>query len=139
MKPLDATRIRGNWATLLSAWNADDSLDLGRIDAEIDTLIGMGVDGIYSNGTAGEFHTQTEDEFDRISELLAAKCNAARMPFQIGTSHMSAQISLGRLQRSVELEPSAFQVILPDWFPTTDDEAVTFLDRMATATPPATD
>ncbi len=129
MKPLTSDHIRGNWATLITAWNADDSLDLGRVAAEIDTLIRMRVDGIYSNGTAGEFHTQTEDEFDRISQCLAEKCNAAGMPFQIGVSHMSAQISRERLRRIVSLTPSAVQVILPDWFPVTEDEAVAFLER----------
>ncbi|MEI6646906.1 MAG: dihydrodipicolinate synthase family protein [bacterium] len=133
MKPFTAKEIRGNWATLLSAWNNDDSLDLGRVVAEVDTLIAMKVDGIYSHGTAGEFHTQTEAEFDLISECLATKCNAVGMPFQIGASHMSAQLSLGRLQRSVKWAPSAFQVILPDWFPVTEEEAVEFLKRMAEA------
>jgi len=131
MKPLIAKEIRGNWATLLSAWNADDSLDLGRVAAEIDTLIEMKVDGIYSNGTAGEFHTQTEAEFDQVSECLATKCNTAGMFFQIGVSHMSAQISCERLKRAVPLKPGAVQVILPDWFPVTEPEAVDFLQRMA--------
>jgi dihydrodipicolinate synthase/N-acetylneuraminate lyase len=133
MKPLTSSRIRGNWTTLLSTWNTEDTLDLTRVAAEIDTLIEMQVDGIYSNGTAGEFHTQTEAEFDRISECLAEKCNTAEMPFQIGVSHMSAQISLERLRRIVPLSPSAVQVILPDWFPVTDNEAITFLERMAEA------
>lgn len=131
MKALTADEIRGNWATLLSVWNDDDSLDLGRVAAEIDALIGMGVDGIYSNGTAGEFHAQTEDEFDRISACLAEKCHAAGVPFQIGVSHMSAQISRERLRRVVRLGPGAVQVILPDWFPLTDGEAVAFLEQMA--------
>lgn len=131
MKPLCAEQIRGNWATLIVPWNSDDALDLSRLAAEIDTLIAMQVDGIYSHGTAGEFHCQTEDEFDQVSGLLAEKCNAAGMPFQIGVSHMSPQISLGRLQRTVSLEPSAVQVIVPDWFPPTNQEIVTFLQRMA--------
>lgn len=131
MKPLTPTQIRGNWATLLTAWNADDSLDLDRVAAEIDALIRMEVDGIYSNGTAGEFHCQTEAEFDRISECLAGKCNEAGMSFQIGVSHMSAQISRERLRRIVPLAPGAVQVILPDWFPVTEDEAVAFLEGMA--------
>lgn len=131
MQPLTTPEIRGNWATLLCAWNDDDSLDLGRLSAEIDALIAAGVDGIYSNGTAGEFHTQTELEFDIISRCLAEKCHAAGMPFQLGVSHMSAQISLARLRRAVPLAPSAVQVILPDWFPPTDEEATTFLKRMA--------
>ncbi len=131
MKALRAEEIRGNWATLLAAWNADGSLDAGRIGAEIDALVRAGVDGIYSNGTAGEFHAQTEAEFDTVSELLATRCEAAGMPFQIGVSHMSAQISLERLQRTAALAPAAFQVILPDWFPVTMPEAVSFLERMA--------
>lgn len=131
MNVLTSNEIRGNWATLLSAWNADDSLDLGRVAAEIDELIAMRVDGIYSNGTAGEFHTQTEAEFDQISECLAAKCNAAGMRFQIGVSHMSAQISRERLRRVVSLAAGAVQVILPDWFPVTEEEAVVFMEQMA--------
>ena len=133
MKPLAAGEIRGNWATLLLAWNGDDSLDLERVADEIDTLIGFGVNGIYAHGTAGEFHTLSEDEFDRVSALLAERCERAGMPFQIGVSHMSGQISLERLRRTVALTPSAFQVILPDWFPLNDAEAVAFLSRMAAA------
>ncbi len=133
MKILSAAEIAGNWATLLSAWNDDSSLDLPRVAAEIDTLIALRVDGIYSNGTAGEFHLQNEDEFDRISHCLAEKCNAAGVPFQIGVSHMSPQISLERLRRVVALAPGAVQVILPDWFPVTEEEAVSFLSRMAEA------
>ncbi|OHD82275.1 MAG: dihydrodipicolinate synthase family protein [Spirochaetes bacterium RIFOXYC1_FULL_54_7] len=131
MRPLSAKDIRGNWATLLSAWNADGSPDYGRIGHEIDVLIETGVDGIYSNGTAGEFHAQTEEEFTSISELLAGKCNDAGMPFQIGVSHMSAQISLERLRKVVPLAPGAVQLILPDWFPVTQEEALAFLERMA--------
>ncbi|ARN56172.1 dihydrodipicolinate synthase family protein [Sedimentisphaera salicampi] len=133
MRALNADQIKGNWATLLSAWNSDGSLDMERVADEADVLIDMNVDGIYSNGTTGEFHCQNEKEFDRISECLAEKCNNAGMPFQIGVSHMSAQISLERLRRVVHLAPSAVQVILPDWFPVSDEEAVAFLKLMAEA------
>jgi 4-hydroxy-tetrahydrodipicolinate synthase len=133
MKPLGCHEICGNWATLLLAWNDDDSLDIARVADEIDALIAMRVDGIYSNGTAGEFHALTEGEFDRMAELLADRCERSGTPFQIGVSHMSAQISLERLRRCVPLAPAAVQMILPDWFPVTEAEAVGFLDRMAEA------
>jgi dihydrodipicolinate synthase/N-acetylneuraminate lyase len=133
MIALQADEIRGNWATLLLAWNDDESLDLPRVADEIDALIGMQVDGIYCNGTAGEFHSLTENEFDTLARLLAQKCELAAMPFQIGVSHMSAEISLERLRRVVSLRPAAVQVILPDWFPLTEQEATSFLGRMAEA------
>jgi 4-hydroxy-tetrahydrodipicolinate synthase len=131
MRPLKAQEINGTWATLLLPINADDSIDFSRLRAEIDLIIASGADGVYSNGTAGEFHNQSEAEFDEVSRLLAEACEAAQFPFQLGASHPSPKVSLERLRRTRALKPSAIQVILPDWFPVTEAEAVCFLERMA--------
>lgn len=133
MIPLQSHQIRGNWATLLLPVDADDSISLSRLGDEIDQLIAMKVDGIYSNGTAGEFYNQTENEFDAVNSLLAGKCNRAGMPFQVGCSHMSPQLSLERLKRSLAWQPSAIQVILPDWFPPSMEEVIVFLRKMEEA------
>ncbi|WP_043581934.1 dihydrodipicolinate synthase family protein [Geminisphaera colitermitum] len=130
MKPQTSSEIRGNWATLLLPINADDSIDHHLLADEIDHYIAARVNGIYSNGSAGEFYTQTETEFDDINQLLAEKCEKARMPFQIGASHMSPQLSLERLRRAKALCPSAFQIILPDWFVPAWPEILAFLERM---------
>jgi dihydrodipicolinate synthase/N-acetylneuraminate lyase len=136
MIPLQSHEIRGNWATLLLPVDADDSISMPRLAAEIDQLIAMRVDGIYSNGTAGEFYNQTEDEFDAVNQLLAEKCNVAGMPFQVGCSHMSPQLSLERLRRSLAWAPSAIQVILPDWFPPSMQEIIAYLQVMQQAAGP---
>ncbi|HWJ26385.1 MAG TPA: dihydrodipicolinate synthase family protein, partial [Flavisolibacter sp.] len=136
MQPLNAQEIIGNWATLMLPLNQDDSIDYFLLGEEIDRMIGFGVNGIYSNGTAGEFYNQNEEEFDKISELLAVKCNAANKPFQIGCSHMSPQISLERLKRAVALKPGAVQIILPDWFPPSMNEILRFLEKMAATADP---
>lgn len=131
MTPLTHSEIYGNWATLLVPVNEDNSISYTLLAEEIDILIAMRVNGIYSNGTAGEFYNQTETEFRRINSLLADKCNAAQMPFQVGCSHMSPQLSLERLRFALSLEPSAVQVILPDWFPPTMQECIRYLQLMA--------
>lgn len=136
MQPLRWNEIVGTWATILLPLNDDDRIDFTRLAGQIDTLIGSGVSGLYSNGTAAEFYSQSEDEFDRISSLLAGRCQAAGMPFQLGASHTSPQTSLERIRRSVSLKPGAFQVILPDWYPVTDAEAITCLARFAEAAHP---
>lgn len=130
MKPLKFDGIKGNWATLILPINRDESIDYPLLAQEIDFLIGANVDGIYSNGSAGEFYNISEKEFDMVSELLAGKCNEASINFQIGVSHMSPIISLERLRRTVDLKPSAIQVILPDWFVTTKEESFIFLKKM---------
>ncbi len=136
MKPLAASEIYGNWATLLLPINTDESIGFSRLDDELQYLTGAGVNGLYSNGTAGEFHTQTEAEFDRIHELVAQRCETANLPFQIGASHMNFQISLERIRRARALKPSAFQVILADWFPLHETEMITCLEHFAKAADP---
>jgi len=136
MVPLKAHEIFGNWATLLLPINYDDSINYELLEHEIDVLISCGVNGIYSNGTAGEFYNQTEEEFDIVQTLLASKCNAAAMPFQIGCSHMSPKISLERIKRSKNFFPSAIQIVLPDWFVPSMTEIIDFLKVMAQAADP---
>lgn len=130
MKKLTDKTLRGNWATLLLATDNGGALDYGRLSDEIDTLIAAGSSGIYSNGTAGEFYAQSQEEYFRVSELLSRKCEAAGMPYQIGVSHMSPQLSLERLEMVRHLNPGAVQAILPDWFPVTLPEALEFFKRM---------
>ncbi|MBS7702902.1 dihydrodipicolinate synthase family protein [Chelatococcus asaccharovorans] len=126
-------RLRGNWATLLLPIADDDSIAFGSLKAEIDVLIDAQVDGIYSNGTAGEFHNQTEAEYDRVQATLAAACASAGMPFVIGACHSDPMVTRQRVARAAALKPRAIQIILPDWWPLTDGEAVDFLDLAAHA------
>ena len=130
MKPLSHNSLKGNWATLLLATNDKEEIDHKALEDEIDYLISSTPNGIYSNGTAGEFYTQTEDEFIKVNELLALKCERSGTPFQIGVSHTSPQISLERLKLIKHLRPGAVQVILPDWFPVIIDEAIDFMMRI---------
>lgn len=136
MRPLRSDEISGNWATLLLPVEDNDGINYSKLSDEIDILITIGVNGIYSNGTAGEFYNQSEDEFDRISALLAEKCNAAGMPFQIGCSDSGPWQSLSRLKRARQLAPSAIQITLPDWFPPSMDEIIDYLRIMAYAAAP---
>lgn len=121
--------IAGNWATLLLPIAEDDSIDFTKLGEEIDILAASNVDGIYSNGTAGEFHNQTELEYDRIQHALAFRCRNAGKPFVIGACHPEPRIMLSRLVRASALSPLAIQVILPDWWPMNNDEAIDFLQR----------
>lgn len=130
MKVLEHKEIFGNWATLLLTTDSNGIIDYSRLSDEIDVLIAARPNGIYCNGTAGEFYTLTEDEFDEIASLLAGKCSISEIPYQIGVSHTSPQITLNRLLRTKHLKPSAVQVILPDWFPTTLEESINFLRKV---------
>jgi 4-hydroxy-tetrahydrodipicolinate synthase len=130
MKPLQASEITGTWATLLLPIHADDGIDFGRLEVQLDYLVHSGVGGIYAHGTAGEFYSLTDREFTEVNALLAEKCEAAGVPFQIGGC------SLERVRQAAQFRPGAVQVILPDWYPPTLEESIAFLERIAEAAAP---
>ena len=133
MNPLSSVDIYGNWATIFLPIEADERINFEKLGHQIDLLISMKLNGIYSNGTAAEFYNQTEEEFDKINFLLAEKCNAVNQRFQIGCNHSSPKLSLERVRRSVELKPGAIQIVLPDWFPPSFNEILHFLEMIAKA------
>jgi len=130
MTPLRQPDVYGNWATLLLALDSKGVIDYAKLADEIDVLIDSRPNGIYSNGTAGEFISQSHEEFSRISTLLAEKCEAADIPFQLGISHVSPQVSIERLLVARDLQPGAVQLILPDWYPPSIDEIKIFFEKM---------
>jgi len=130
MRPYSALEIRGTYATMLLPVRMDESIDYGLLRAQLQYFVASGVDGVYSNGTAGEFYTLTEDEFMKVNRLLAEVCETVGLPFQVGAAFPTAQLALQRVQRAVEFKPSAVQVILPDWYPPTLQESIAFLERV---------
>lgn len=109
-------RPEGIWGTVLLPVTPHDCIDWGALATELDVLVASGLDGIYANGSAGEFHSQTEAECDRLVGWVAGKAQAAGLPYQIGVSHTNARVTRGRLRRLRALRPSAAQFILPDWW-----------------------
>ncbi|WP_028922511.1 dihydrodipicolinate synthase family protein [Pseudonocardia acaciae] len=134
MQPLTPRGLRGVWASVLLPVRADEGIDMDRLAVAVDRLVAAGVHGVYTNGTAGEFHTLSDAEYDAVHELVAAACTAAGVPFQLGASHPSGQLSLERIARAVRLGPAAVQVILPDWLPLGEDEVLAAVARMAEVT-----
>jgi dihydrodipicolinate synthase/N-acetylneuraminate lyase len=131
MRPLNAANLRGVWSTVLLPVEPDESIDFGRLEGALDAVLGAGVHGVYTNGTAGEFHTLSEPEYDRLHELVAARCAAAGVPYQLGASHPSGQLGLDRIRRAAALRPGAIQVVLPDWLPLHPVEVLAAVSRMA--------
>jgi 4-hydroxy-tetrahydrodipicolinate synthase len=128
MRALTSDEITGTWATVLTPFDAVGSLDLQVLDHEMDAIVAARPQGMYTHGTAGEFFNQTEDEWDAVTALVAARGEAAALPFQLGASHPSPITALGRIERARRLDPSAIQVILPDWLPISRDEVWTVID-----------
>lgn len=136
MTPLRKSDLTGTWATVLLPLDDRDRVDWAALTTQVDRLTSAGVHGVYTNGSAAEFWAQTEEEFDRLSRLVAERCATAGVGYQIGATHTSPQLSLDRVRRAKTVAPGAIQVILPDWFPVSLTESVTYLRAVAAAASP---
>lgn len=136
MALLTARTLGGTWATVLLPLDERERIDWARLAAQLDVLLGAGVDGIYTNGTSGEFYNLSPAEFERLSELVAERCREAGMPFQLGAGDANPRVMLERVKRVAAMGPGAIQIILPDWFPLSDGELGPFLTGMVEAAAP---
>lgn len=126
-------RPRGIWAAVLLPIDAAGAIDWAALRDELQTLTASGVAGLYTNGTAGEFHSQTEAEFDQLSAIVAERAIATGMPFQLGISASNGRLARERLRRIRTLGAAAVQFTLPDWWPPNDAEILRFVEGLAEA------
>jgi dihydrodipicolinate synthase/N-acetylneuraminate lyase len=124
-------RLEGVWGAVLLPVDRQDEIDWAALSDQLAVLAASGLDGVYTNGTAGEFHSQTEAEFDRLSMMVAEHCRASGLPFQVGICHGNARVARERLARIAALRPDAVQITLPDWWAPSFEEARRFVLGMA--------
>lgn len=128
-----AGAIRGVWATVLLDVLPSGEIRYEAIWHQVAAFARAGVDGVYCNGTATEFHCQTQEQFRSIAEATVTAARAAGLPVQVGASHPLAQGGLERLRITSGLSPDAIQVTLPDWTPIDLPTVIRFLTACADA------
>ncbi|MFN3226038.1 MAG: dihydrodipicolinate synthase family protein [Hyphomicrobiales bacterium] len=129
----DTSAFHGVWTTVLCPVNASGQVDLSAIDSQVAAYAAAKCDGVYTGGTAAEFHSQSDNEFQAMSECLASSARAHGLPFQISAAHPLAPGSLARIAIAAKFKPDAIQVTLPDWTAIDLPTAQRFLERAAHA------
>jgi dihydrodipicolinate synthase/N-acetylneuraminate lyase len=104
-------------------------VDLGAIDDQVAAYAVAKCDGVYTGGTASEFHSQGDADFQAMSARLASSARAHGLPFQISAAHPLAPGTLARIAIAAKLKPDAIQVTLPDWTAIHLPTAHRFLER----------
>ena len=64
-------RPEGIWGAILLPVK-NDKIDWVAFEEQVYILCDSSVHGIYTNGTAAECHNQTEEEFDKLSNIVAS-------------------------------------------------------------------
>ena len=76
-------RPKGIWGAILLPVK-DDKIDWVAFEEQVTILCDSSVHGIYTNGTAAECHNQTEEQFDKLSNIVATIASKKNKKFQLG-------------------------------------------------------
>ena len=98
-------RPEGIWGAILLPVK-NDKIDWIAFEEQVNILCDSNVHGIYTKGTAAECHNQTEDEFDKLSNIVASIAKKKNKQFQLGLSHTNPRICRERAKRLTSLNPN---------------------------------
>lgn len=128
--PFGIDRPTGIWGAVLLPLDNSGGISWTALTEELEILCKTDLAGIYTNGSAGEFHNQTDAEFDRIADTVSDVARKFGKPFQIGVSCTNPRVARQRLERVRELGATAVQFTLPDWWPPSSYEVFRFVEGM---------
>lgn len=129
-QPTNLNAPFGIWGAVLLCVSRHGSIDWDVMSAHINALCESSINGIYTNGTAGEFHNQTGAEYAQLTKLVASIAKGKQKPFQLGVSHSNPRVALQRLEHAVSFVPDGVQFTLPDWWTLSSAELITFVEQL---------
>ena len=110
---MPAAALTGVFPIAPTPFTADEALDLDGQRQVIDFLIDAGVDGICILANYSEQFSLTDDERDRLADLILAQVDG-RAPVIVTTSHFSARVAAERSRRAQE-RGAAMVMLLPPY------------------------
>jgi len=100
----------------------------------IDWLIERGVDGLYPNGSTGEFTRFTADERRRIIEI-AVDQTAGRIPVLAGAAEANVRETLGACEAYAKLGATAVAIVSPYYYPLSAESVYAYFSEIGRNTP----
>ena len=133
IQPLTRKSLRGVWSALIVPWTARDTFNARALAKEIQAHQGLGLSGLYTGGTTGEFYAQDDETFAQITKVACQECHAIGLPVQIGVSALSTRTVIQRIKIANKFGADGLQVALPFWLELKDDEVKRFVHEIAAA------
>ncbi len=124
----------GPWAGMPVAWTQDNRFDEQTYRGDIARMCEVGVPGVYTGGSTGEFFAMEFDEFKAVAKATIEECKAHGTPVMIGCTSTYTLGVLRRAACAAEMGAQAIQIALPFWYKFPEDRLVPFFREIAAAT-----
>ncbi len=132
---LDRTNFRGPWCGPPVSWNSRMLFDEATYRADIQRCCAIGIPGVYTAGTTGEFYAMEFDEFQAIARATVEVGHRHKVPVAIGCTSTYTMGAARRAAFAAEIGADAIQVALPFWMEVGDEQVVPFFKEVAAAAP----
>lgn len=126
--------MQGLYVLIITPMDEKLRVDYEAHRANIRKLIALGVDGIIINGTNGEFHTCTDEERERLTQILVEE-GKGQVTCVAGCSSVNTAEAIRRTRRAAELGADATMNVIPYYLPPSKAEALQYWRDLAAACP----
>ena len=123
----------GPWAGLPVAWTDNDQFDEETYRGDVARCCEVGVPGVYTGGTTGEFYAMEFEEFRAVARATVEECQAGGTPVMIGCTSTYTLGAVRRAAYAAEIGADAIQIALPFWMEIGDDQIVSFFKEVVAA------
>lgn len=130
---LTRDNFTGPWAGLPVAWTARNTFDEQTFRGDVARCCKLGMPGIYTGGTTGEFYAMEFDEFQAVARATVAEAHVHNKPAMIGVTSTYTLGACRRAAFAAEIGADAVQVALPFWMVVEDPQIVPFFREVSKA------
>ncbi|UPM41807.1 dihydrodipicolinate synthase family protein [Halocatena salina] len=129
----DPLSLQGVIPPTITAFSADESVDLETTAAHARFVVDRGVHGVFPLGTNGEFTLLTPEERTRVIEAVATEIDG-EVPVIAGVGAPSTYETIDHVKRAANAGADGLVVVTPYYYPIDDDGAVEHYRRVAQST-----
>ena len=108
-------RITGILTPNITPVDAQGHVDEERLRGYVDWLIERGVDGLYPNGSTGEFVRFTREERRRIVQIVVEQTRG-RVPILAGAAEANVKETIGACEEYGQLGVRAVAIVAPFYY-----------------------
>jgi 4-hydroxy-tetrahydrodipicolinate synthase len=132
---LTRENMKGLYVLPITPFDDDFELDEKACRENISKLVALGIDGIITSGTNGEFHTTTDDERNRIARILVEETEGKNVAAVVGASGVNTAESIQRTRNAREAGADAVMNVVPFYHILSKAEVYQYFEDLAAACP----
>lgn len=126
--------MRGLYVLTITPFDNQNRLDERAYRENVQFLLSLGVDGIITSGTNGEFHTTTDEERIRIARLVVEETKGHAVAV-VGASGVNTAEAISRTRAARDAGVDAVMNVIPYYHILSKTEAYEYFEDLHAACP----